>query len=85
MREGKQVNKKTMDSAVEEYIRGNLDGSEIVTGWMLSVSVRHPAMENSDGYIVENSEGLPYHSQLGLLTAALDEKRNTILSQTLKE
>jgi len=52
---------------------------------MLSVSVRHPAMENSDGYIVENSDGLPYHSQLGLLTAALDEKRNTILSQTLKE
>jgi len=79
------LDRKDMDSAVEKYIRANLDGSEIVTGWVLSVSVRHHAMQNSDGYIVENSEGLPYHSQLGLLTAALDEKRNSILSQTLKE
>ncbi len=42
-------------------------------------------MGNSDGYIVDNSDGLPYHSQIGLLTASLDEKRNVILSQVINE
>lgn len=74
-----------LESYIEKYVRANADGAEIITGWVLSVSVKHPSMETSDGYIVENSEGLPYHSQIGLLTAALDEKRNTVLSQVIKE
>jgi len=47
--------------------------------------VKHPLFPNSDGYITEHSPGLPYHAQLGLLVAAADEKRSTILSNILKE
>lgn len=79
------MEKAELEQQIEKYIRANADGAEIITGWVLSVSVKHPSMETSDGYIVENSEGLPYHSQIGLLTAAIDEKRNTVLSQVIKE
>lgn len=79
------MEKAELEQEIEKYIRANADGAEIITGWVLSVSVKHPSMETSDGYIVENSEGLPYHSQIGLLTAAIDEKRNTVLSQVIKE
>ena len=79
------MEKTELEKQIEKYIRANADGAEIITGWVLSVSVKHPSMETSDGYIVENSEGLPYHSQIGLLTAAIDEKRNTVLSQVIKE
>jgi hypothetical protein len=79
------VSKQELEAQIEKYVRANADGAEIITGWVLSVSVKHPAANNSDGYIVENSAGLPYHSQLGLLMAALDEKKNTVLSQVIKE
>jgi hypothetical protein len=49
------------------------------------MSVRDPAMNNSDGYFVDTSDGLPYHSQLGLMMASMDEKRNTVLSQIINE
>lgn len=79
------MNKKELEEQIEKYIRANADGVEIVTGWVLSVSAKHPRLSGSDGYIVEHSEGLPYHSQLGLLVSAIDEKKNTILSQVLRE
>lgn len=79
------MNNSELEKHIEEYVRSNADGVEIITGWVLSLSVRHPEMNTSDGYIVENSEGLPYHSQIGLLTAALDEKKNIILSQVIRE
>jgi hypothetical protein len=79
------MDKQVLDEFIQKYVRSNADGAEIVTGWVLSISVRHPAADNSDGYIVENSDGLPYHSQVGLLTAALDEKKNIVLSQIIRE
>jgi hypothetical protein len=79
------MEKSELDEHIERYVRANADGHEIVTGWVLSLSVKHPAIEGSDGYIVETSDGLPYHSQIGLLIAATDEKKNTILSQVIRE
>lgn len=79
------MDKQALESQIEKYVRSNAQGGEIITGWVLSVSIKHPAANNSDGYIVENSEGLPYHSQLGLLMAALDEKKNIVLSQIVRE
>jgi len=79
------MDKQEMDRVIEQYVRDNADGNEIITGWVLCMSVKHPAMNNNDGYIVDSSEGLPYHSQIGLLTASLDEKKNTILSQVIRE
>jgi hypothetical protein len=79
------MTKQELEAEIEKYVRSNAEGEEIITGWVLSISVKHPAANNSDGYIVENSEGLPYHSQLGLLMAALDEKKNIVLSQVVRE
>jgi hypothetical protein len=82
---GGTMDKQELEEQIQKYVRANADGKEIITGWVLSLSVKHPAANNSDGYIVENSEGLPYHSQLGLLMAAMDEKKNIILSQVIRE
>ena len=75
----------TLDDAVRRFVKEHGDGSDVVTGWVLATSVKHPLFPNSDGYITEHSPGLPYHAQLGLLFAAADEKRNTILANILKE
>lgn len=77
--------KTKFDEAVSEYIKSAAGDQEIITGWVLAATVKNPELPNSDGYIVENSSGMPYHSQIGLITATLDEKRNTILSQVIKE
>lgn len=78
--------KKVFDQAVSEYV-ANAQGheGEMVTGWVLSLTVKHPNFGNGDGYIVENSDGMPYHSQIGLLHAALNEKTNVVLSNIIKE
>lgn len=75
----------TLDDAVRRYAEENADGSDVVTGWVLTTSVKHPLLSSTDGYITEHSPGLPYHAQIGLLVAAADEKRNTILANILKE
>lgn len=74
-----------LDDAIRAYVRDQGDGNDVVTGWVLSTSVKHPGFPTSDGYIAQHSPGLPYHAQLGLLYAAADEKRNTLLVNILKE
>lgn len=75
----------TLDDAVRHYVKEKGDGSDVVTGWVLTTSVKHSFFPDSDGYIAEHSPGLPYHAQLGLIVAAADEKRNTILANILRE
>jgi hypothetical protein len=75
--------KAQLDSAITDYLRATGDDGAILTGWVLSGSVKHPSAPGSDGYFVEHSAGLPFHSQLGLLMAGLDEKRNRVLINTL--
>lgn len=73
------------DSAVQEFVRQVSDENEIVTGWILCATVKNHAVPNSDGYVLQHSKGMPYHSQLGLLQVSMDEKRNTVLSQVIAE
>ena len=68
-----------LDDAVARWVKERGDGGDFVTGWVLVTSVKHPSLPNSDGYTVDHSLGLPYHSQLGLLEAGLVEKRNQVL------
>lgn len=79
----------TTDNALEDAIRALLsergDNGSILTGWVLTATLKHPVLPTGDGYVTLNSDGLPYHSQLGLLVAALNEKRNQILINTLAE
>lgn len=76
--------KARLEDAIADYVKEEITEGDIVTGWVVGITVRHPQLPNSDGYVVENSQGMPYHSQIGLITAILDEKRNTVLSQIIK-
>lgn len=80
-----QEAKAKLDQAISDYVKSEVTESDIVTGWVVGITVKHPELANSDGYVIENSAGMPYHSQIGLITAILDEKRNTVLSQVIKE
>jgi hypothetical protein len=77
--------KQKLDEAIGQWVRDRGDGGDYVTGWVLLTSVKHPSLPNSDGYTVDHSTGTPYHSQLGLLQAALDEKRNAVLINSYLE
>ena len=46
---------------------------------------KHLPSRHTDGYTVDHSSGLPYHSQLGLLEAGLVEKKNLVLINTYLE
>jgi len=74
-----------LDDAISEFFNTAANAGAIVTGWVLTGSVKHPQMHSGDGYFTQTSEGLPYHSQLGLLSAALEEKKNLVLINTWKE
>lgn len=77
--------KQVLDDAVRGWIKKRGDGKDLVTGWVLVTSVKHPSLPNSDGYTVDHSSGLPYHSPLGLLEAGLTEKKNVVLINTFLE
>lgn len=74
--------KQTLDSAIADYLHHTGDEGGILTGWVVSGSLQHPGVPGADGYFVEHSEGLPYHSQVGLLMTGLDEKKNLVLINT---
>jgi hypothetical protein len=74
-----------LDQAISEFLTTSVNSGDVLTGWVLTGSVKHPQMFSSDGYFTQSSSGLPYHSQLGLLTAALEEKKNLVLINTWKE
>lgn len=73
-----------LDDAISEWVTAQSEGVEFVTGWVLSVSVKNASLPRSDGYLTHHSEGLPYHSQVGLLRVALEEMQNTVLINTWK-
>ena len=77
-----QAAKQRLDDAIADYVRATGDDGAILTGWVLSGSVQHPSVPGSDGYFTDNSQGLPYHSQLGLLMTSIQEKKNTVLVNT---
>ena len=80
-----QEARQRLEDAIEAWVKERGDGGDLVTGWMLLTSVKHPNLPNSDGYTIDHSSGLPYHSQLGLLVGALDDRKNTVLLNTFSE
>ena len=76
---------RALDDAIRHYVKQQGDGADVLTGWVLTAAVQHPDLPHCDGYITQHSAGLPYHGQLGLLHAAADEKKNTLVAQILRE
>ena len=68
---------REIDEAISEYAKAGGDDGTFVTGWIVIASVSSPDHDSSrtDGYFTVCSDGLPHHTQIGLLNVSLDDKR----------
>ena len=79
--------KKTLnaiDNAINTHVKTNRTKGSIVTGWIVIASVSDVENADKDGYIMQSSQSLPHHTQVGLLSMALDDKRNLGLVSTIR-
>ena len=79
--------KKTLngiDNAINTHVKTNRTKGSIVTGWIVIASVSDVENADKDGYIMQSSQSLPHHTQVGLLSMALDDKRNLGIVSTLR-
>jgi hypothetical protein len=79
--------KKTLggiDDAINTHVKTNRSKSSIVTGWIIIASVSDAENPERDGYIMQSSQSLPHHTQVGLLNMALDDKRNIGILSTIR-
>jgi hypothetical protein len=76
---------RALDKAVDEHVKNTNDDGVFVTGWLIVASLSSPShdMGASDGYITYTSDGMPHHSQIGLLNIALDDRRNVSMLSTI--
>jgi hypothetical protein len=72
-----ESNVRGIDNAISSYIKGEGEDGSFVTGWLMIASVSSPDHDSThtDGYVTVTSDGLPHHTQIGLLNVALDDKR----------
>jgi hypothetical protein len=72
------VSKKSIEKAINDYVRSETKGTTFQTGWILCVSLAPQGGDDSgvDSYITVSSEGLPAHTQMGLLQVAEMDLRN---------
>jgi hypothetical protein len=77
---------KALDCAIDDHVKyaSNEEGT-FITGWVLIASVSSPSHDasSSDGYISFSSEGMPHHAGYGLLSLALEEKKNLGFMQAM--
>lgn len=73
-----------IDDAINAHVKTNRSKSSIVTGWIMIASVSDVENADRDGYIMQSSQSLPHHTQVGLLNMALDDKRNIGILSTLR-
>jgi hypothetical protein len=63
----------SMDDAVTQYIKSKYGDSLMTTGWVLVVSTAEGALAGApNGFVMMHNEGLPQHTQLGLLQSGVN-------------
>ena len=72
-----------IDDAITSHVKQQRSKSSIVTGWVLVASISDSENVEHDGYIMQSSASLGHHNQVGLLSVALDDKRNLGLISTI--
>lgn len=75
---------RAIDNAISNHIKGNRSRTSILTGWIVIASVSDIESEERDGYVMQASERLPHHTQLGLLSMALEDKKNISMIATIR-
>ena len=73
-----------VDDAISKHVKSQRSKSSIVTGWVMVASVSDSENPEHDGYISQSSPALSHHNQVGLLSVALDDKRNLGLIATIR-
>lgn len=73
-----------IEDAINKHVKEQKGKSSIVTGWIVVASVSDSRLAMSDGYVLQSSEALSHHGQVGLLQTAVDDKRNLGLLATIK-
>ena len=75
------MSKKNLEKAINDYIRQLTEGETFPTGWMLVASLAPPNGDNTivDSYVNVTSDGLPAHTQMGLIEMARNDMRNVSL------
>lgn len=75
------MSKKSIENAINDYVRGESKGKSFPTGWVIVASLAPPAGDtgSGDSYLTLSSEGLPVHTQLGLLELAQADVKNMSL------
>jgi hypothetical protein len=84
------VNKRTIEKAINDYVRKETEGKSFPTGWVIVASLAPPNGDTgqSDTYLTLSSDGLPVHTMMGLMELAQADARNisilSILSHSIK-
>jgi hypothetical protein len=75
------VSKKNIEKSINDYVRMETGGKSFPTGWVLVASLAPPNGKtgSADSYLTLSSEGLPVHTQLGLLELAQTDVKNMSL------
>ena len=72
-----------IDEAIRSHIKTHKEEPSIVTGWIFVAAVSESDYPDRDGYVVQSSEGMQHHSEIGLLQMAIDDKKNFGILATL--
>ena len=75
---------EALDSSINNHVKSNRSRSSVVTGWIVIASVSDVESFDRDGYIMQASQSLPHHTQLGLLSMAIEDKKNLSILSTIK-
>ncbi len=84
------MNKRTIEKAINDYVRKETEGKSFPTGWVIVASLAPPNGDTgqSDTYLTLSSDGLPVHTMMGLMELAQADARNisilSILSHSIK-
>jgi hypothetical protein len=78
---------RALENALDAHIKNTNEPGSFATGWLIVSSISSPSHDigSTDGYITYTSDGLPHHAQIGLLTLALDDKKNMGILSTLAQ
>lgn len=74
----------SMDDVVTQFIKAKYGDSMMTTGWTLVVSTAEGALTGApNGFIMLHNEGLPQHTQLGLLQSGVNSVTNAQMFEWL--
>lgn len=77
---------KSLELAIDEFIKSLQGNSMIVTGWVLLAGTGESAEPGiPSGFTMAHSAGMPAYTQLGLLTEGVQSMEHAALIRAMKD